>query len=94
MAKLLEKLGYVLEGLSAGLQSVGPTTPVRKDTSYGDVVRALSRCAIGSSWKNSILEIIPKDASPEEYEAAIGIINDAGMSGFWKKQSLEKVFGP
>lgn len=93
MAKLLEKLGYVLEGLSAGLQSVG-STPVSGGTSYSDVVSALTRCAIDSFWKNRILEVIPKDASPAEYKAAIGIINDVSMDGFWKKRSLEKVFGP
>lgn len=93
MAKLLERLGYVLEGLSAGLQSVGPTQ-VGGSASYSDAVNALTKCSIDSFWKNRILEVIPKDASPAEYEAAIGIINDAGMDGFWKKRSLEKVFGP
>ena len=90
--KMLEKLGYVLEGLAAGFQAVGPTSVNGNGATYSDVVNAITKSGVDSFWKNRMLQEIPKDASPAEYEAAIGIINDAGMDGFWKRRSLEKIF--
>lgn len=90
---MLEKLGYVFEGLAAGLQSVGPNTTVGGAT-YGDVVSAITKCKVDSFWKNRMLETVPKGATSSEYSAAISVIEDTSTDGFWKKRSLEKVFGP
>lgn len=96
--KALEIAASILKGIASAsvtFQSVDGTAPVTVSngtTTYGDVIAAVMKSDANGYWKNSILDAVPKNATPSEYAAALAIVEDDGMNAYWKMNALEKVF--
>lgn len=98
---VLKFAGAILAGVAATATVLGerrsPTEPVRVSTgyaTYGMVIAALTRRKdISSYYKNQIMSAIPRDCNdPALYSAAISVIEDTSMSGYYKNEAIEKLF--
>ena len=94
--KAMKFVASILEGLASAsvtLQTENAVQNTAHDISYGDVVEAvMTNNMIGSFWKTTMLDVIPKDRDASEYKAAIAIINDKTLIDYFKTESLKKVF--
>ena len=97
--KALEIAASILKGIASAsvtFQSVNGTAPVTTvsngATTYGDVIAAVMKSDSNGYWKSSMIDAVPKNATPSEYAAALAIVEDDGMNAYWKMNALEKVF--
>ena len=95
--KALEFAASILKGIAEVTTEVQKVersfnTEPRGEATYGDVVKALTKGVKDQFWKSQILNVIPQNADPAKYQAAIGICEDDTMEDFWKGQVLKKMF--
>lgn len=96
MGKILDLIADVMEATAkatADYQNLkkGTTTGAGNAT-YGDVVKAITVNVTDGYWKNRCLDVVPTDAEPAKYQAAIAILEDTSSDNFWKRRALTRVF--
>lgn len=83
---IMDTISVLTSDRSQGSEATGTAT-------YGTAVSALTkRRDMSSFYKNEIMEILPKKADSALYEAAIAVIEDDEMSGFYKLDTIIKIF--